>query len=122
MLADRRQVPPIKDKLIGDRGNKGAGMRVLQPDDNFPRAKPVIETLVFVILDSPVDLRYLATPNDGQYTEHRKTGGRSSRSRLDETVQSLAYGHSRRVEVSDGDYAPTRWHIRQMQFLLQPKV
>jgi hypothetical protein len=122
MLADRRQVPPMKDELIGHRGNEGAGMRVLWPDDDFLHDQPVVETLVFVISDAPVDLRYLATPNDGQYREHRKTEGGSSRSRLDEAVQSLAYGHRRRVEGSDGDYAPTRWHIRQAQFLLQPKV
>jgi hypothetical protein len=62
--------------------------------------QPVVETLVFVISDhsdAPVDLRYLATPDDGQYREHKKTAGRSSRSRLDEAAQSLAYSHSRKA-------------------------
>jgi hypothetical protein len=36
MLADSQQVPPMKDKPIGDRGNEGGGMEVQWPDNGFP--------------------------------------------------------------------------------------
>lgn len=108
------ELPPGRREVLGAsrHGPELTGLPVSWPEA-LSRARPVEETLVFILSSSPVNLNHLADRSD------KLTSGRTTLSNLEQLTYRISSGNSRDITLEEGD-DPTCYTTIHIPFLLLP--
>jgi hypothetical protein len=109
---DGIDLPPGQSHTIGILGGKLKGLQVKWPH-NISKAHAVVDTLVLIISDHPVNLQFLKS---SEIAPRRATSNQSS---LESDLFRLAQGIGRLIEIKKGT-AKVCYDIVQLPFLLEP--
>jgi Caspase domain len=109
------EIPPGRDYTIGAHSYSGElrGLKLGWPD-SVPRCGITEETLIFIIADTPIDLRQLATNST------RRSAVRGGLPGLEGLMYHLAYGVPRFIST-DGE-ADVRYSVSKINFWLKPRT
>lgn len=109
----RVELPPGRNEIIL-RKNSPAGLQITWPK-GVSRARPLEETLLFILTSLPVDLCHLATPVENPPSH------RIGLSRLEQLTWSIASGYSRNANAVE-DESILRYATHRIVFNLMPET
>lgn len=111
---DGIDLPPGRDYMIGETNGVLNGLPVTWPR-GVPKEKAVVETLVFIVSNAPVDLRYLQSSESSFHADRKG----SSRSTLESRLYSLSQGTSRHIGAETQGMR-ILYDIVQLPIMLEP--
>jgi hypothetical protein len=107
------ELPPGRNEIIL-RKNPPVGLQITWPK-GVSRARPLEETLLFILTSLPVDLCHLATPVESPPSH------RIGLSRLEQLTWSIASGYSRNANAVE-DESILRYATHRIVFNLMPEA